>query len=248
MMADAWHTLSDTLTSLIVIFGFWIAGRPSDERHPYGYGRAELIAAVVIATLLAVVGFKFMGDSVVRLREYRAVSFGLFPIVVFLASLVLKEALAQFSFWAGKKIKSNSLMADGWHHRSDAIASGMIVVGALLGGVFWWIDGAMGIGVSLLILYAAYTIVREASNVLIGEDIDRELEEKIRALVRKNAPQAQRVHHFHSHHYGGHREVTFHLKLPADLKLEAAHALASQVEKAIKQELDVEATIHTEPA
>jgi cation diffusion facilitator family transporter len=143
MVADAWHTLSDTLTSIVVIFGFWIAGKPQDREHPFGHGRAEVIGAVVIGTLLAVVGFNFLVKSYHQLRNPQHVNFSLFSIVVFAISIVLKEALAQFSLWAGKKVKSQSLIADGWHHRSDAIASALIVIGALFGKTFWWIDGVL---------------------------------------------------------------------------------------------------------
>jgi divalent metal cation (Fe/Co/Zn/Cd) transporter len=87
-------------------------------------------------------------------------NFTTLSLVVFAVSAVIKEGLARFSLWAGKKTKSQSLIADGWHHRSDALASLMIVVGAIAGKYVWWIDGALGIGVSALIVYAAYDIAK----------------------------------------------------------------------------------------
>lgn len=164
MTADAWHTLSDTLTSLVVILGFWISGRPKDEEHPFGHGRAEVIASVVIATLLAVVGVSFFRDAVHQLIVRKNANFTVVSLVVFAVSVVIKEGLARFSLWAGKKAESQSLVADGWHHRSDALASLLIVVGAIVGKYVWWIDGVLGIGVSVLILYAAYDIAKSASN------------------------------------------------------------------------------------
>ncbi len=119
MTADAWHTLSDTLTSLVVILGFWISSRPKDEEHPFGHGRAEVIASVVIATLLAVVGVSFFKNSVHELIVRQNANFTTLSLVVFAVSAVIKEGLARFSLWAGKKTKSQSLIADGWHHRSD---------------------------------------------------------------------------------------------------------------------------------
>lgn len=169
MTADAWHTLSDTLTSFVVILGFWISSKPEDKEHPFGHGRAELIASVIIGTLLAVVGVNFLKDSYNQLKNHQSVVFGTTAIIVFAISVVLKEALARYSFWAGRKVKAQSLIADGWHHRSDALASLMIIVGAMLGKYFWWIDGALGIGVSALILYAAFGIIKSAVNTLMGE-------------------------------------------------------------------------------
>jgi cation diffusion facilitator family transporter len=123
MTADAWHTLSDTLTSVVVILGFWISSRLEDEEHPFGHGRAEVIATIIIATLLAVVGINFLKDSIQQLIVQRSASFSTVGLVVFAISVVIKEGLARFSIWAGKKTDSKSLIADGWHHRSDALAS-----------------------------------------------------------------------------------------------------------------------------
>lgn len=247
MIADAWHTLSDTLTSLVVIAGFWIAARPADSEHPFGHGRAEAIAAIIIGTLLAVVGFNFLSESIARLRHHQAAQFGMLCIVVFTVSVVLKEALARFSFWAGRRINSQALLADGWHHRSDSIASGLIVVGALLGPYFWWIDGVMGIGVALLILYATYDILKGAAGILLGERSDAELEKEIMDVIARTAPVSSDIHHVHVHTYGDHQELTMHMRLPANMELGQAHAIAHSIEEAIRQELHIESTVHVDP-
>lgn len=247
MIADSWHTLSDTLTSAVVIMGFWIAAKPADHEHPFGHGRAETIASIIIGTLLMVVGAEFLIQSVTRLINYQSATFGIFAIAVFLASVLLKEALAQFSFWAGRKIDSSSLMADGWHHRSDAIASGLIVAGALLGGYFWWIDGFLGIGVSLLILYAAYDIIRTSTSISMGETYSPDLEKRVREIIRSAAPLAGDVHHLHMHKYGDHVELTMHMCFPPHMEVDKAHALAARVKYALKDALGAETTVHLEP-
>jgi cation diffusion facilitator family transporter len=237
MVADAWHTLSDSLTSLVLLCGFWIAARKPDKEHPFGHGRAEVIAAIVIGTLLAVVGMKFMEESIGRLRHYRGAAFSLTATIIFLVSVFLKEGLARFSIWAGRQTGSHSLLADGWHHRSDAIASALIVVGALAGRNprLWWIDGVMGIGVSLLILYATYEILKGAADILLGEAPDETVQQQIAGIVRRVAPEARGTHHFHLHRYGAHIEVTFHLRLPADVSLVDAHQLVNQIEQALRE-------------
>jgi cation diffusion facilitator family transporter len=247
MIADAWHTLSDTLTSVVVVVGFFIASRPADRAHPFGHGRAEPIGAVIIATLLAVVAVNFLTESIGRLRNAQAATFGLPAIIIFLVSMVLKEALAQFSYWAGRTIGSTSLKADGWHHRSDAIASGLIVVGALFGARFWWVDGVMGILISLLILYATFDILRSAAAALLGEKPTAELEGRLRTVIAAASGSARNFHHLHVHTYGGHLEYTFHLNFPPRMPLQQAHEQASRVEKAIRREMRAEATIHVEP-
>jgi cation diffusion facilitator family transporter len=248
MVADAWHTLSDTLTSVIVIFGFWMASLPADREHPFGHGRAEPVGSVAIAVLLGVVGFYFLKESVGRLLHYQYVGFQSKAIVIFGISVLLKEALARFSFWAGRKIDSNSLKADGWHHRSDAIASALIVVGAFFGKSLWWIDGAMGIGVSLLILYAAYDILKSSTSHLLGEVHRKEVEVKVAELVGRVSPQATRVHHVHMHRYGDHIELTLHINMPKDTHLDETHRVATEIERLVNAEMNIEATVHVEPA
>ena len=247
MIADAWHTLSDTLTSLVVVFGFWVSGKPRDKEHPFGHGRAEVIAAAIIGTLLAVVGVNFLKESYLQLQQHIPVNFTLTGILIFGVSIVLKEGLAQFSIWAGRKVNSQALIADGWHHRSDAIASLLIVVGALFGEYFWWIDGVLGLLVSLLILYAAFDILRQASESLLGESIDPKLEQDIQQVITRIAPDTSGMHHPHVHRYGDHLEVTFHLKMNANYSLYQAHDLVSRIENELRATLHIEPTIHAEP-
>ena len=179
---------------------------------------------------------------------FQAATFGLSAIIVFLVSVVLKEALAQFSYWAGRKINSASLKADGWHHRSDAIASLLIVVGALFGSRFWWMDGVLGIAVSLLILYAAFDIMRSSTASLLGTKPSPELEDKLLRLIAQETPVATNFHHLHAHTYGEHQELTFHLDLPPAMTLHDAHNIASRVEQKVREDMAAEATIHIEPS
>ena len=248
MTADAWHTLSDTLTSIVVIVGFWIMAKPADDRHPFGHARAENIAAIIIGVLLAVVGAVFGWESARRLLDRRAASFSLLAILIFAASALIKEALAQFAFWAGRKAGSRAVTADGWHHRSDAIASALIVAGALLGRRLWWIDGALGIGVSALILWAAVDIVRSTSSILLGEAPDEQMRRAVLALVHREHPEVDDVHHLHLHRYGNKVEITLHLRLPPAMSVGQAHEISHHIEDRLRQVLQVEATVHIEPA
>jgi cation diffusion facilitator family transporter len=247
MVADAWHTLSDTLTSVVVIVGFWIMAKPADDRHPFGHARAENISAIIIGVLLAVVGAVFGYESVLRLLHHQAASFSLLAILVFLVSALLKEGLAQFAFWAGKKVSSRAVIADGWHHRSDAIASALIVAGAVFGRRVWWIDGALGIGVSLLIIWAAIDIVRSTSSILLGEAPSEETRQAIVEAVRRQYPEVDDVHHIHLHRYGHNVEVTLHIRLPRSMSVATSHEIGEQVAQRLRDELKMEATVHIDP-
>jgi cation diffusion facilitator family transporter len=247
MIADAWHTLSDTLTSIVVIFGFYISSMPKDDEHPFGHGRAEVIAAIIIGTLLAVVGFNFIIDSIKNLKDRVSANFSTFSLIVFGLSAFIKELLASFSIWAGKKIQSRSLIADGWHHRSDALASIVIVIAAIFGKFLWWIDSVLGIIVSLLILYTAFDIAKGASNSLLGEKADSKLIEDVNNIIHNIIPEISDAHHIHIHRYGDHLEITLHLRMDSNLNVKSAHDIASQIENKIREELKAETTIHIEP-
>lgn len=247
IVADAWHTLSDSLTSVIVIIGFKISSKPADKEHPFGHGRAELISSVIIGTLLIIVGFNFLVESIHRFINYQSANYQNLAVIMFIISTIIKEGLAQFSIRAGKKINSYSLIADGWHHRSDAIVSFLILIGIFLGEYFWWVDSIMGIVVSLLIFYTAYNISKNAISALIGEKPDENLISEIRKIVNYNISRDVKLHHFHIHTYGNTKELTFHIRLPGDMRLEEAHQIATNLEEKIKEKMDIETTIHIEP-
>jgi cation diffusion facilitator family transporter len=247
IIADAWHSLSDSLSSLVLLVGVKAATKPADKKHPFGHGRAELIASVIIGVVLAIVGFDFFMEGISKLSKHEAADFGTFAVVVIAVSVVVKEGIAQFSFWASRQTGSQVLRADGWHHRSDAISSVVILVGIFFGKYFWWIDGVLGILIAILILYTAYDILKEGINPLLGEHPDEELVSRIKAIADRFAPSAVDAHHIHCHRYGRHRELTFHIYLDGATNLNDSHAIADAIETAIREELDIEATIHVEP-
>ena len=246
LMADAYHTLTDSLSSAIVIFSGWLSRKPADDKHPFGHGRSDLISSVVIGVLLALIGFEFLFKSAEQIRSGVGVDYGTAAIVVTVLSILVKESLAQFAFWAGRKSKNAILRADGWHHRADALSSLIILVGILCSSLATWIDGALGIVVSLLIFYASYEILSDSVSRLIGETPDRNLIKEIDSIIDKMGLDA-RPHHFHLHRYGDHIELTFHLTMDADLTLEKAHEKAHHIEHELRDQLGIESTIHMEP-
>ena len=248
IIADAWHTLSDSISSVIVLIGVKISNKPADREHPFGHGRAELIASVIIGVILALIGFDFFINSIDKIRNKEKAAYGTVAVIVTVISILLKELLAQYAFRAGKKTGLTSLKADGWHHRSDAISSVIVLAGIFLGKYFWWIDGTMGIIVALLIFYAAYGILKEGISPLIGQTPDDELIEKIKKISNRITKGEADIHHVHIHTYGNHTELTFHIILPKEYMFEKVHNIATEIEMTIKEELDIEATIHMEPS
>lgn len=248
VIADAWHTLSDSLSSVIVLVGLKASRKPVDREHPFGHGRAELIASLFIGVMLAVIAFNFVLESIEWLRIRESAEYGTIGLVVMLVSIAIKEGLAQYAFWAGRKTESNSLKADGWHHRTDALSSALILVGIFLSGLFWWIDGVLGILVALMIAWAAYGIIRDAVKPLLGEEPDQKLINSLQHLTTTTLGFDAELHHVHIHRYGEHVELTFHIALRGDLSLRQAHDDIEMLEQAIESELEMTATIHADPA
>ena len=247
LMADAWHTLSDSLSSIIMIVGTKLSSKEPDKQHPFGHGRWENIAAIFIGILLAIVAYQFLHDSIIRLREGESANFGTLAIVVTAISILLKEGLAQMSFYIARRTDNSAMKAGGWHHRSDALSSIAIMIGIFLQPYFWWIDSALGIIVSLILFHAVYGIIKEAINKLLGEDIQESVIDSVKKIIIAKYNQDLGAHHFHCHNYGEHKEMTFHIKLKPDTSVEEAHKVATELEQSIKDELNITTTIHIEP-
>lgn len=247
IIADAWHTLSDSLSSVIVLVGVKISKKPADEEHPFGHGRADLISAFIIGILLLLVGFDFLIESYHTLKNHESSQFGIIAIVVMIISVVVKELLAQFAYFGARETHSKVLRADGWHHRSDAISSLVILVGIFLGPYFWWIDGALGIIVALLIGHAAYEIIRDSIHSLLGESPSNTIINDLKLICKSVYEQNMDPHHFHIHTYGDHTELTFHIRLPQNMPIKEAHDVATKLEEAILAKFGYMSTIHIEP-
>ncbi|MEM1920901.1 MAG: cation diffusion facilitator family transporter [Ignisphaera sp.] len=247
VVADALHTLSDSLTSAIVILGFWISYRPADEEHPFGHGRAETVATIVIGVMLVMVGIEFLQKSIDKILSREGFLFNWVLVLVLAISTLIKEVLARWSESLGSRYNSTTLVADAWHHRSDAIATAILAIAITFGKDFWWLDGALGLAVSALLIYVSTKLVLENSSELLGKGVTKHEEEIIKNIVYRLSNEIKDVHHIHIHRYGNHVEVTLHIKLDPETSLKKAHEIASEIEKAIKNELGWEATVHVEP-
>ncbi|RKY47704.1 MAG: cation transporter [Candidatus Neomarinimicrobiota bacterium] len=248
IIADAWHTMSDSLSSLIVLIGARISTRPADKEHPFGHGRAELIAAILIGMMLVGVSWEFFIKAYENLSSHTAVQYGWISILVVSLSIISKELMAQYAFHISRKTYSESVRADGWHHRSDALSSLIILAGIFISPYIWWIDSLLAGIVALLILYSAYEIIRDASSRLMGNPPSQKTVEQIRQIGESVCSKELNIHHIHMHEYGSHREMTLHIELPGDWPLKRAHTVARDLEDRIRENLDIEATIHIDPA
>ena len=248
LLADAWHTLSDSLSSVAVLIGVKMSSRKADKKHPFGHGRIENLVAILIGVMLAIVAYEFITQAIDKLRnpDSKAI-FGTLAIVVTAVSIVVKEGMAQFSFYIARKTGNTSVKADGWHHRSDALSSIVVLAGIFLQDYFWWIDAVLGICVSVILMVAVYKIIREAVDKLMGESVPDEIIAQVKSIIQETIGTDLQVHHFHIHNYGTHSELTFHINLPPEMTILEGHGIADRIEKQLREKMDIESTIHIEP-
>ena len=248
LTADAWHTMSDSLSSVVVLAAVKLSSKKPDKEHPFGHGRWEPIAAMVIAFILIVIAFGFLKDSITQFynRETTA-NFGIIAIVVTVISIVVKEAVAQYAFYVGRKTDNASVKADGWHHRTDALSSVVVLIGILFAKNFWWIDSVLGFIISLMLFYVGYKIIKDAAIKLLGEEPGPELIAGIKEKAKELYADDLQLHHFHIHNYISHKELTLHIKLDKDLSIEIGHKVATDIEESIQETYGIIATVHVEP-
>ena len=247
LIADAWHTLSDSVSSVIVIAGTRLSGKKADKRHPFGHGRWEQIAALFIAFLLGIIAYDIIRDSVQQFKAHESANYGVVAIVVTIFSILVKEGLAQYAFRLGKISGNTAVKADGWHHRSDALSSVAVLIGILVRNWAWWIDSLLGLIIALMLFYAVYEISKDAITRILGEQPSDDLIREIREIVATTSECDLEPHHFHIHNYVNHRELTFHIKVNRSKTIFDGHEIATRIEDEIRERLNIEATIHVEP-
>lgn len=247
LVADAWHTLSDSLSSLILLIGIRQSQAEPDEKHPYGHERYEVIASIIIGVMLGSIAFDFLVESIKKISSDKEVKFGVIAVGVTVASIIFKEALARFSFWAAGKTNLSVLKAEAWHHRSDAVSSLVILIGIFAKPFVPFVDQLLGIAVSCLLFHAAYEVISDAIKPLVGSSPSALLIESVTAICQKHVGEQCGAHHFHIHEYGSHVELTFHIRLRKTMTVKEAHDHITAIEKEVKQKHQIFATIHAEP-
>ena len=247
LIADAVHTLSDVITSLIVIWGFNQAKKPADMGHPYGHGRAEYIATLIISILLCVAGIEFIETAVHRIQNPILIISDWWMIIILGLTIIIKEITARYAEFLSSKIASGLLHADAWHHRTDAISS-VLVLMALIAGNFGYpsIDGWAGLFVALILIYTGFDIARDSVDDLIGKPPDIMELDAIRKIAL-SVPGALGVHDISVHSYGHDRFVNIHAEINATKSAAEAHDISEEIESRLEKAMGVEPTVHLDP-
>ncbi len=248
IMADAFNNLTDMASSVVTLAGFKLAGKPADEKHPYGHGRMEYIAGQVVSIVIMVVGAMLLKSSIEKIITPEPTTFTVTALVILIVSIGIKLWMWGYNVRAGHKIGSEALLATAKDSRNDCIATSAVLASMIveaLTGV--QIDGWAGAGVAAFIIISGISSCRDTMEPLLGSMPSKDLVDDIRntALSQENIIG---VHDIIVHDYGpGMRYVSLHAEVPAEMGIMAAHELMHKTEKKIRETTDCDVTIHMDP-
>jgi len=252
LVADGFHSLSDLSTDLVVALGLFFGARPRDECHPYGHKKIETVAEAVSGAILFVFAVWMAVSSSRALLGGELIEPSYAALTIAVASVASKEWLYRRTVELGRKLQSNSLIANAWHHRSDALTSIAVLAAIALAKihpVLLVLDPLACIGISVLVGKIGIDITYKAFRRLIDTAPEPETIERIRSIAVSN----QKVHGLHNvraRYIGGQIIADLHIEVDPMLSVQEGHAIASEVEKAISAELGnvYDITVHVEPS
>lgn len=256
MLADAVHSLSDFITDIVVIVFVRIAGKPEDKGHDYGHGKYETLATAIIGLLLLCVGFGIFwnGASSIYtfLRGGQLESPGVVALVAALVSIVSKEILYQYTVIQGKKLNSQAVVANAWHHRSDALSSigtAIGIGGAILLGDHWRVlDPIAAVVVSFFIMKVSVQLLIPCVDELLEKSLPDDVEKEIEQTVL-SFPGVSQPHHLRTRRIGSYYAIEIHVRMDGKITLEEAHGTATAIENKLKEMFGkgTHVGIHVEP-
>lgn len=238
MVSDAIHSASDVFSTFVVIIGIKISSKESDKEHPYGHERMECVAAIVLATILGITGLGIGSSAAEKLiaGHYETLVVpGTLALIAAILSIVVKEAMFWYTRIHAKRIDSGALMADAWHHRSDALSS----VGALIGigGAqlgFPVMDAIASLVICIFILKAAYDIFKDAISKMVDRACDEETEEQLKSCALAQ-DGVLGIDLLHTRTFGNKIYVDIEISADGSMSLFEAHNIAEQVHDSIEQ-------------
>lgn len=232
MISDAVHSASDVFSTFVVMIGIKISARASDKEHPYGHERMECVAAIVLATILCITGLGIGKNAIAKLQDGNDAGMvipGILALVAAIVSIVVKEAMFWYTRGTARKIDSGALMADAWHHRSDALSS----VGALVGILFArngypMMDAVASLIICVFIVKASYDIFKDAVDKMVDKACDEETERELRKFVEAQ-PGVLGVDLLQTRVFGNKIYVDLEICADENSTLKESHQVAEQV-------------------
>lgn len=245
---DGINNLTDCASSVVTLLGFRMAQRPADGEHPFGHGRYEYISGVVVAALVLLAGAELAKSSLQKILHPQSVPFTALTLAILLLSIGVKLWMAVFNRKLGKLIGSKTLEATAQDSRNDVIATSAVLLSFLLDALLHIsMDGFVGMGVALFILWSGISLAKNTVDPLIGTQADKEMVEQLRSLILAHQ-RVLGIHDLLIHDYGpGHCFATVHAEMDAGESPLDAHDQLDHIEQEAMRQLGIHLVIHYDP-
>lgn len=246
--ADAFNNLSDAASSIISFVGVKMSGKPADAEHPFGHGRIEYIAALIVSFLVIEVGFTFFKSSISKIMHPEEITFDPVPFIILILSILVKLWMAFFNNKLGKRIDSKVMLATAADSLGDVITTSATVISIVICHFTSInVDAIAGLIVSGIVIWSGVSIAKDTLEPLIGQRVPSELYQKITDMV-ESYEGIVGAHDLIVHNYGPNRSMaTIHAEVPNDVSIEASHEIIDRIERDAKKELNILLVIHMDP-
>lgn len=248
VISDAFNNLSDAASSIISFIGVKMAEKPADKEHPFGHGRIEYIAALIVSFLVIEVGWTFLKSAIEKIKTPEAISFSIISTVILILSIAVKLWLAYFNRKLGKQINSSVMKATAADSLGDVIITSATIVSIIVYGIFHWnIDGYIGLIVSIVVIIAGINIAKETLAPLIGAAVDPKLSDEITKFVEQYDGIIG-THDLIVHNYGPSKSMaSIHAEVPSDIDILTSHEIIDDIERDAMKKLGIFLVIHMDP-
>jgi len=248
VVADAFHLLSHLANSIILVVSFWVTSRPATAKTPFGHGRMEHVAPLIMSVFLFVSGIQIGERSIHQVLEPHAIHYWSALPWILLATILVKEWVGQFVRYLGKRVNSHAILANAFHHRIEAVIT-LTVVGGLVAGRHYHrpeLDGYIGVLVSAWLLYLGFDHGREAIVPLLGKAPGKDVLQRIRETA-KMVEGIEDIHEIILHDYGSMYLISAHVEIPEKFGSANMHEITERCEARLRETYGGEAVCHTDP-
>ncbi|MFA1822011.1 cation diffusion facilitator family transporter [Virgibacillus oceani] len=243
LIADAFHSASDVISSIAVLVGIRAAQKPPDSEHPYGHGKAENIATLIVSFLLVVVGFEILVDAITAIWSETDSQTSMLALYIVMFSILIKEALFQYKNRLGKKINSPAIIADAWHHRTDAISSVIALAG--IGLSIWganyqipflqYLDPLAGAFIAVIIIWMGFSLGKEAVKISLEIVLDEEEKKKF-LNTTDGIAGVKRIDALNARSHGSYVIIDVKISVNPAITVDEGHDIAAEVKDSLMKE------------
>lgn len=250
MISDSVHSLSDVLSTFVVIIGVKISNKQADSDHPYGHERIECVSAIILSGMLFIIGALIGINGIKNVtNSSNLVMPGVLALIASIISIISKEAMYQYTIRVSKKINSAALKADAWHHRSDAlssIGSFIGILGSRLG--FKVFDPLASVIISLCIIKVSIDIFKDAIDKMVDKSCDKEVIDKVISVIEKNE-SVKNIDDIKTRQFGNKAYVDVEISVDENLLLKDAHKVAEEIHDSVENEINIvkHCMVHVNP-